>query len=90
MFILDVVPSQILPTIFVALAATLIVSLLLILKPVFKKMTAGEDESENNDDSDPKIVIDPAKAFCQRVKFVMRLKRRMKEFKAKKENLKGN
>ena len=34
---------------------------------------------------EPQIVIDPAKAFCQRMKFVIRMKKRMKEFKAKKD-----
>ena len=34
----------------------------------------------------PKIVTDPGKAFAQNVKFVMRLKKRMKEFKARKSN----
>jgi len=33
----------------------------------------------------PKIVIDPAKAFCQRMKFIIRMKKRMKQFKAKKD-----
>ena len=35
--------------------------------------------------SGPKIVIDPAKAFCQRMKFIIRMKKRMKQFKAKKD-----
>jgi len=36
-------------------------------------------------DEGPKIVIDPAKAFCQRMKFIVRMKKRMKQFKAKKD-----
>ena len=36
-------------------------------------------------DEKPKIVIDQGKAFCQRIKFVMRLKRRMRDFKNKKD-----
>jgi len=43
-----------------------------------------QEEVEDNDEINPKIVIDPAKAFCQRMKFVVRLKKRMKEFKARK------
>jgi len=37
------------------------------------------------EDEGPKIVIDPAKAFCQRMKFIIRMKKRMKQFKAKKD-----
>lgn len=37
------------------------------------------------EDEEPKIVIDPAKAFCQQMKFIIRMKKRMKQFKAKKD-----
>ena len=36
---------------------------------------------------EPHIVIDPAKAFCQRMKFIVRMKKRMKEFKTKKDSM---
>jgi len=37
------------------------------------------------EDEGPKIVIDPAKSFCQQMKFIIRMKKRMKQFKAKKD-----
>ena len=43
-----------------------------------------ECEYSYAEDDKPKIKIDPAKALAARVKFVMRLKRKMKEFKEKK------
>ena len=33
----------------------------------------------------PQVVIDPGRAFCQRIKFVMRMKRRMRDFKSRKD-----
>ena len=50
---------------------------------VFKKEDA-EMEVDEEAESDPIVVVDPAKALAQNVKFVMRLKKRMKEFKARK------
>ena len=47
---------------------------------VFKK----EVEEVNESDQRPKVVVNPGKALAQNVKFVMRLKKRMKEFKARK------
>lgn len=47
--------------------------------------TTSKNIEETLEENDAKIVIDPAKAFCQRMKFVVRLKKRMKEFKARKE-----
>ena len=47
-----------------------------------RAILGGKFKFEENEE--PRIVIDPAKAFCQRMKFVMRMKRRMKEFKARK------
>ncbi len=42
--------------------------------------------NEQTDDNDePRIVTDPGKAFCKQVKFMVRLKRRMRDFKAKKD-----
>jgi len=37
-----------------------------------------------NEDEEPKIKIDPAKALATQVKFVMRLQRKMKRFKERK------
>lgn len=51
-----------------------------ILMFKIKKVKLEEKEEE---ETEPRIVIDPAKAFCQQMKFVMRLKRRMKAFKAR-------
>ena len=61
-----------------------IISAMMLLGVFIKRRNTIEEPSE---EAEPKIVIDPAKAFCQRVKFVMRLKKRMKEFKTKKESL---
>ena len=47
---------------------------------VFKQ----EEEEINESDQRPKVVVNPGKALAQNVKFVMRLKKRMKEFKARK------
>jgi len=47
---------------------------------VFKK----EEEEINESDQRPIVVVNPGKALAQNVKFVMRLKKRMKEFKARK------
>ena len=52
-----------------------------IKKPVETILEEHEIEETNV----PKVVINPGKAFYQRIKFVMRLKRRMKDFKTKKE-----
>lgn len=59
-----------------------------MLRYVFMKYYVnGREKEPINDDIDekPKIVIDQGKAFCQRIKFVMRLKRRMRDFKDKKD-----
>ena len=59
-----------------------------MLRYVFMKYYVnGRGKEPINDDIDekPKIVIDQGKAFCQRIKFVMRLKRRMRDFKNKKD-----
>ena len=47
---------------------------------VFKQ----EAEEINESDQRPIVVVNPGKALAQNVKFVMRLKKRMKEFKARK------
>ena len=40
----------------------------------------------NENDSDhPQVGIDHGRAFCQRIKFVMRMKRRMRDFKSRKD-----
>ena len=33
------------------------------------------------------IVIDPAKAFCQHMKFIVRMKKRMRQFKTKTDSM---
>ena len=48
---------------------------------VFKK---EEVKEINESDQRPIVVVNPGKALAQNVKFVMRLKKRMKEFKARK------
>jgi hypothetical protein len=60
---------------------------------VFSKLKLVKQHKNNNNNkveeiegyNDAKIVIDPGKAFCQRVNFVMRMKRRMKELLSRKE-----
>ena len=49
-------------------------------------MLKKESIEEEIEGEVPKIVNDPGKAFAQNVKFVMRLKKRMKEFKARNSN----
>ena len=60
-----------------------ILSIFLIVGAIF--VFRKQPESQDFDDKEAKIVIDPAKAFCQRMKFVVRMKKRMKEFKARKD-----
>ena len=50
----------------------------------FKLMFKKEPPEETIEEKEPKIVNDPTKALAKQVKFVMRLKRRMKDFKARK------
>ena len=52
-----------------------------------EKNSISETEITNEDycDQQPQVVIDPGRAFCQRIKFVMRMKRRMRDFKSRKE-----
>jgi len=45
--------------------------------------SSSEEASEEDEDA-PKVVIDRKRAFCQSVKFAMRLKRKMRRFKEKK------
>jgi len=49
----------------------------------FKEDTSDDDEN----DKKVKVVIDQRKAFCQTVKFAMRLKRKMKRFKERQQQL---
>jgi len=49
-----------------------------------------EKSSHVKEDTEPQehhIVIDPAKAFCQHMKFIVRMKKRMKQFKTKKDSM---
>ena len=62
---------------YVFIAITVII---LSYKLVIKK----EPIADFIEEEEPKIVIDPTKKLAKQVKFVMRLKRRMKEFKARK------
>ena len=57
-----------------------------------KKQKSSENETLDPliEENGPKIVIDPAKAFCQRMKFVVRLKKRMREFKSRKDAMEQN
>ena len=52
-----------------------------------EKNSIPETEITNEDycDKQPQVVIDPGRAFCQRIKFVMRMKRRMRDFKSRKD-----
>ena len=52
-----------------------------------EKNSIPETEITNQDycDQQPQVVIDPGRAFCQRIKFVMRMKRRMRDFKSRKD-----
>ena len=45
--------------------------------------SSSEEEGSEEDDA-PKVVIDRKRAFCQSVKFAMRLKRKMRRFKERK------
>jgi len=45
---------------------------------------SSSQESEEDDEDAPKVVIDRKRAFCQSVKFAMRLKRKMRRFKERK------
>jgi len=46
--------------------------------------SSQEEGSEEDDEDAPKVVIDRKRAFCQSVKFAMRLKRKMRRFKERK------
>ena len=75
--------------IFVIVSSTLL--LLKTISIVFKLWNWNvviEDDSVvgiENDTNHSQVVIDPGRAFCQRIKFVMRMKRRMRDFKSRKE-----
>ena len=45
--------------------------------------SSSQEEGSEEDDA-PKVVIDRKRAFCQSVKFAMRLKRKMRRFKERK------
>ena len=64
---------------------TLLLSIILGIVLVWIKFKKEEVIPDDEKD-EAKIVIDPGKALAQRIKFVMRLKRRMKEFKARKND----
>ena len=44
-----------------------------------------EEERDLDHRDDAKIKVDPAKRLCQNVKFVMRLKKKMRRFKERKD-----
>ena len=75
--------------IFVIVSSTLL--LLKTISIVFKLWNWNvviEDDSVvgiENDTNHSQVVIDPGRAFCQRIKFVMRMKRRMRDFKSRKD-----
>ena len=75
--------------IFVIVSSTLL--LLKTISIVFKLWNWNvviEDDSSvgiENDTNHSQVVIDPGRAFCQRIKFVMRMKRRMRDFKSRKD-----
>ena len=50
---------------------------------VLQKLNANIEPVEEKDE-DPKVVKDQQKAFCQTVRFAMRMKRKIRRFKEKK------
>jgi len=70
-------------TLFVAIV--LPVATLFVFK--IHHMKKSSHVKEDAEPQEPHIVIDPAKAFCQRMKFIVRMKKRMKEFKTKKDSM---
>lgn len=58
----------------------------------FQRLEFHDEDTKDTSDDDEndkkvKVVIDQRKAFCQTVKFAMRLKRKMKRFKERQQQL---
>ena len=51
---------------------------------IFRNYNQWQECEDSFVDENPKIKVDPAKALAARVKFVIRLKRKMKQFKESK------
>jgi len=67
---------------FIGMLITLFLAIIIAATAI---LVFKSQQKEIKEDEGPKIVIDPAKAFCQRMKFIIRMKKRMKQFKAKKD-----
>ena len=93
----SVLPQVTLVMIHVAVYAAVFVTLAIIGLVAFLPNTLSSSQndlrrhfpsegegSEEDDEDAPKVVIDRKRAFCQSVKFAMRLKRKMRRFKERK------
>jgi len=90
----SVLPQVTLVMIHIAVYAAVFVTLAIIGLVAFlpnilssqndlRRHSSSEEEGSEEDDA-PKVVIDRKRAFCQSVKFAMRLKRKMRRFKERK------
>jgi len=76
-------------------AVTILISLIAgMIFLVFRASSTNNKEIENECNKEdffeePAIKTDPQKAFCQTVRFTMRLRRKMRAFKEKKEKQKN-
>ena len=93
----SVLPQVTLVMIHIAVYAAVFVTLAIIGLVAFLPNTLSSSQndlrrhfpsegegSEEDDEDAPKVVIDRKRAFCQSVKFAMRLKRKMRRFKERK------
>lgn len=72
-------------------AAVFVAVVIIVLSSQFNIWTPESDSNSDGGDSDEgdtsqstKVVIDQKRAFCQTVRFAMRLKRKMRRFKERK------
>jgi len=70
---------------FIGMLITLFLAFIIAATAILVFKSQQKENYPIKEDEGPKIVIDPAKAFCQRMKFIIRMKKRMKQFKAKKD-----
>jgi len=70
---------------FIGMLITLFLAIIIAATAILVFKSQQKENYPIKEDEGPKIVIDPAKAFCQRMKFIIRMKKRMKQFKAKKD-----
>lgn len=54
----------------------------------FKSSNYSENEVQKDEMVEPKVIRDPEKYLCQQVKFMVRLKKKMRRFKERKERQK--